>query len=80
MPNDETCLPDGAMERLSLFAKWTDTTPPENVMEGTGDERTFSNEFLRFCQETGLSLDWFWMGDARSLVMQAFNAAQGNAA
>ena len=43
-------------------------------------DRTFSDELLMFCEETGLSLDWLWLGDERPLVIAAFHAAQGEAA
>ena len=76
----ETALSGGVHERLTLFAEWTGTKPPEKLTEGAGDERTFSDDLLMFCHETGLSLDWVWLGDEKSLVLQAFNAAQGGQA
>ena len=73
-------LPEGVQERLALFAEWTGTKPPEKLTEGEGMDRTFSDELLMFCEETGLSLDWLWLGDERPLVIAAFHAAQGEAA
>lgn len=72
--------PAGVSERLAMFAEWTGTQlfPIENVVEGLDDERTFSTDFLRFCNENGLSLDWVWLGDERSLVIEAFHSAKGD--
>ena len=63
------------LDRMALFAEWTSTTPPENVLEDQGDGWTFSTEFLEFCALNGLSSDWVWLGDAKSLVLEAQNAA-----
>ncbi|WP_243613406.1 hypothetical protein [Shimia aestuarii] len=64
------------MERLALFAEWTNTTPPERIMDGEGENRTFSQDILVYAKENGLSLDWFWMGNEMGLVMQAHNQAR----
>ncbi|KJZ31565.1 hypothetical protein TW83_07820 [Paracoccus sp. S4493] len=75
-------LPCGTRDRLALFAEWTGAPvfDPAQVVEKTEDGDTFSTEFLAYCCATGLSLDWVWLGDERSLVMGAFHAAQGGAA
>ncbi len=39
-------------------------------------ERTFSDDFLAYAHGTGLSLDWVWLNDERSLVIGAFHAAK----
>ncbi|WP_297754647.1 hypothetical protein [uncultured Shimia sp.] len=70
-------LPAGSMERLALFAEWTNTTPPERIMDGEGENRTFSQDILVYAKENGLSLDWFWMGNEMGLVMQAHYQARG---
>lgn len=51
-----------AQNRLAIFAAATRTTPPAKVMQGTGEDRTFSDELLTYCRETGLSLDWLMYG------------------
>ena len=75
-------LPLGARDRLALFAEWTGAPrfDPNEIVERTEDGDTFSTEFLTYCAVTGLSIDWVWLGDERSLVLGAFNAAQGGAA
>lgn len=77
---NNTGLPGDALDRLALFAEWTGTTPPETILEDQGDGWTFSTKFLRYANATGLSLDWFWLGDERGLVMayhrQAMERAQ----
>lgn len=65
----KTDLPAGAAERLAQFAAWTGTTPPDCVTVGRGPDRTFSDAILRYAAEQGMSLDWWWMGDERGLVM-----------
>lgn len=70
-------LPDGALERLALFAEWTGTTPPKNPVTNEGGDLYFSDELLSFADESGLSLDWFWLGDERGLVIGAHNHAKG---
>lgn len=69
-------LPGGAADRLALFCEWTGATPPDTIITDEGEGVIFAAEFLRFAHKTGLSLDWFWMGDEKSLVMQAHNAAR----
>jgi len=73
-------MPGGARDRLALFAEWTGTTPPACVLVDAGDGPTFSRELLTYGRANGLSLDWFWLGDERGLVMQAFNTARRAAA
>ncbi len=73
-------LPTGVKERLSQFAAWTGTKPPSRVTEDQGDGLTFSTELLDFANDTGLSLDWLWLGTPRSLILGAFRAAQGGRA
>lgn len=72
----DTGVPAGARERLSLFAEWTGTTPPAAILDGD----SFAADFLRYAATTGLSLDWVWLADERSLVMQAHNATRGGRA
>ena len=55
----DTGLPAGALERLALFAEWTGTTPPARILDGEGEERTFSDDILAYADEQGMSLDWF---------------------
>ena len=55
-------LPADAQNRLAIFAAATRTTAPAKVMQGTGEDRTFSDELLTYCRETGLSLDWLMYG------------------
>lgn len=71
-------LPHGMDERLATFARWTGATPfpVEKVFDMADGFRTFSSEFLAYVERMGLSLDWAYLGDAKALVMQAFNAAQ----
>lgn len=76
-----TGLPEGALERLALFAEWTGTMPPERITDGAGGDLTFSDDLLIYADRNGLSLDWFWMGSERGLVMQCHSAAlKGGAA
>lgn len=70
-----TTLPQGAIDRLALFAEWTNTTPPASILVVQGDSVTFSDELLRYAYLNGLSLDWFWLGDERSLVMAQHETA-----
>lgn len=72
---NNTPYPAGTLDRLALFAEWTGTTPPETILEDQGDGWTFSTEFLAYCDTNGLSLDWVWLDDEKSLVLQAHNAA-----
>ena len=76
METEDANLPIGSIERLARFAEWTNTTPPEKILEDHGDGPTFSDEILTFADNHGLSLDWFWRGDVRSLVIGAHEAAQ----
>lgn len=71
-----TILPDGVTERLALFSEWTGTTPPDRLLNGEGEDRTFTDEFLVYCRINGLSLDWVWLGNEMSLVMRAHHAAK----
>lgn len=59
---NDAALPAGARERLDEFARETGTTPPACVLVDEGEGNTFSTEFLRYCQENDLSLDWLWWG------------------
>ena len=58
----DTGLPHGARERLDSFARETGTTLPASILEDQGDGSTFSTDFLAYCHQTGLSLDWVWFG------------------
>ncbi|WP_017999959.1 hypothetical protein [Paracoccus sp. N5] len=71
--------PEGVLDRLTLFAEWTGTTPPKRLLNGEGEDRTFTDELLVYCDQNGLSLDWLWLADEKSLVMQAFHAARERA-
>lgn len=75
-------LPLGTRDRLALFAEWTGEAafPPEQVLDGPQGERSFSHAFLRYCDKTGLSLDWVWLSDQRGLVVAAHLAAEGGEA
>lgn len=75
---NHTSWPKGFGQRLTQFAERTRTTPPE-PFTGEGENRTFSTEFLGYCKETGLSLDWVCFGDPMGLVMQAHNVAKNEA-
>lgn len=55
-------LPAGARERLDNFANDTATTLPASILEDQGTGSTFSTDFLAYCHQTGLSLDWVWFG------------------
>ena len=70
-------LSAGALERLALFAEWTKTEPPTKILDGEGENRTFAAELLIYADANGMSLDWFWLGNERGLVMQAFHQARG---
>ena len=65
------------MERLNLFAEWTGTTPPEKVLDDGGAP---TDQFLAYCRDNGLSLDWLFLGDERPLVMEAHRRARRIAA
>lgn len=69
-----------AADRLTLFAQWTGTTPPEGILDGEGAEATFSDALLTYAEAEGLSLDWLWLADDRGLVMACHNAAKAEAA
>lgn len=73
---NNACMPAGAYERICLFAEWTKTTPPSQILADQGDGLTFSDELLAYAERNGMSLDWFWLGDETSLVMQAFHVAR----
>lgn len=72
---NNTPYPAGMLDRLTLFAEWTGTTPPDTILEDQGDGWTFSTEFLAYCNANGLNLDWVWLNDERGLVMAYHNAA-----
>ncbi|MDP5307584.1 hypothetical protein [Paracoccus spongiarum] len=76
---NDTGLPQGVAERLALFSKWTGAAlfPADQMLEGPTGERTFSETFLTYAVENGLSLDWVYFGDERSLVLQAYAEAKG---
>lgn len=77
LPGNDTAVPAGALERLALFAEWTKTEPPAKILEGAGEDRTFTAELLIYADANGMSLDWLWQGNERGLVMQAFHQARG---
>lgn len=52
--------------RLAQFAEWTRTAPPEKLLDKEGAP---TGKLLAYCRETGLSLDWLFLGDAKGLVM-----------
>lgn len=66
-----TLYPDikpAARQRLDAFAAQTGTTPPAHVLiDEYGDGGTFTDEFLAYCCETGLSLDWVILGEGRQV-------------
>lgn len=74
---NDTGVPKGSLERLAMFAKWTNTTPPEHIINGKGHDQTFSDDILIYADKNGMSLDWFWLGDERGLVMAAHHQARG---
>ncbi|WP_353428904.1 hypothetical protein [Paracoccus denitrificans] len=58
-----------ARQRLDAFAAQTGTTPPEHVLiDEYGEGGTFTDEFLNYCRDTGLSLDWVWFGGGNQTV------------
>ncbi|WP_265502211.1 hypothetical protein [Paracoccus beibuensis] len=75
-------VPAGTRDRLALFAEWTGTAPfpADKILEGSKDERTFTDAFLRHCNDTGMSIDWVWLNDEKGLVIAAHHAAKGGAA
>ena len=73
---DRSHMPASAAERLAQFAAWTGTTPPHCVTVGAGADRTFSDAILAYAAEQGMSLDWWWLGDARGLVMANHHRAR----
>lgn len=57
--------------RLYAFAADTGTTPPQHILvDEYGDGGTFTTEFLAYCTETGLSLDWAWFGEGPQTVVR----------
>ncbi len=66
-------LPKDALERLALFAEWTDTTPPAKIMAADG---AFSADLLAYAVDTGLSLDWLTLGNEQGLVCQSYRIAR----
>lgn len=60
-----------ARQRLDAFAELTGTTLPEHVLiDKDGDGGTFTAEFLAYCRNTGLSLDWVWIGDTEKTAVR----------
>ena len=70
MPENEPDVSAEAKERLATFADWTQTTPPETIVDAEG---CLTDEFLAYCVENGVSLDWVLLGDAMPLVMESFH-------
>ena len=70
---NDTGLSAEAKERLARFAEWTPTTPPETIKDAEG---CLTDDFLAYCVENGLSLDWVLLGDAMPLVMESFHRAR----
>lgn len=67
-----------ARQRLDEFAAETGTTPPEHVLiDECGDGGTFTTEFLAYCRNTGLSLDWVWSGEGNKSVVWEDRVATG---
>lgn len=58
-------LPEGAADRLVQFAleHRVEAFPADQVLVDEGTGWTFGAAFLRYCAETGLSLDWFYFGE-----------------
>ncbi|MCT4333778.1 hypothetical protein MU516_12980 [Paracoccus sp. YLB-12] len=69
-------LPEGCADRLAQFAieRQVRAFPPEQVLEDQGDGLTFSTPFLRWCQETDMSLDWFYFGTGQPVAMREYRA------
>lgn len=67
---NDTGLPNGCAERLAQFAQEQQVAafPPEQVLDDQGHGATFSAAFLRYCGDTGLSLDWAYLGQGQPLA------------
>jgi len=62
-------MPADARQRLDAFAAQTGTTPPEHALiDEHGDGATFTDDILDYCLNTGLSLDWLWVGEGPQTV------------
>lgn len=59
-----------AAQRLTLFAQISGATPP-TLTEADGEEMVLSGEFLAYCRETGLRLDWLTFGEGSMLRQSA---------
>lgn len=58
-----------ARQRLDAFAAQTGKTPPEHVLiDEHGEGGTFTDEFLNYCLNNGLSLDGVWFGTGSQTV------------
>lgn len=76
--NDQTpdaftgCPGFGAQEahRLALFAQITGTNPPPPTA-ADGEEAVINRDFLTYCRETGLRLDWLIFGEGSMLRQSA---------
>lgn len=54
-------------DRLQSFARWTGTCPPQELLD---KRHAPTSALLHYCRTEGLSLDWLFLGDVQSLVME----------
>lgn len=58
-----------AETRVQFFADTIGKEPPARLLSKDGAP---ANELLNFCQTTGMSLDWAFLGDLRPMVRATF--------
>jgi hypothetical protein len=63
----------GARRRLRDFCLIAGATPPKTMVDRHGAP---TDELLAFCRETGLSLDWLFLGDTLPLVLSLHSDCQ----
>ncbi len=62
-----------AMSRARFFAETIGKEPPSRLLS---DDGAPSHELLAFCEETGMSLDWVFLDDLRSMVRATYRDRQ----
>lgn len=62
-----------AEERLALFCDTLGIAAPSRLFDQDGAP---SGELVRFCVETGASLDFIVLGDVRPLIRNAYAGAR----
>lgn len=60
-------------ERVRFFADTIRREPPARLLAADG---AVSPELIAFCRETGMSLDWAFLGDLRPMVRACFKVRQ----